>query len=49
VGDGADELAVLDNGRARHSLNDTAGLCDKIRIADLYREAFACRGVAVDI
>ena len=49
VGDGSDELAVLDDGRARHALNDTARFIKESRVGDLDRKAFIRGGVAVDL
>ena len=40
MGDGADELAVLDDGAAAHTLDDAAGFGDQIGIGDGHGEAF---------
>ena len=49
VGDGTDELAVLNDGGAAHALYDAAGLFQELSIGHFDGEAFAAFGVAVDI
>ena len=49
VGDGAHQLAVLDDGRAAHPLHDAPRHRQKVVVLDLHREAFRTTGVAVDI
>ena len=41
------ELAVLDDGRAAHSLNNTARLPEQLGVGDFYRKALAALGTSV--
>ncbi len=43
VGDGADEFAVLQNGAARHSLDNPVGFRQQFRVGDLNTQVFDFR------
>ena len=49
VGDGTDELAVLNDGGATHSLHDSAREGEKVGVGDGHGEAFGAFGVALDV
>ena len=49
MGDGADELAILNYRTPGHSLNDTAGLIYQPGIGDSYRKTFVSLRVSVYI
>ena len=44
----ADQLAVLNDGRAGHALNDAAGILQQIRVGDLDGKAFGAGRGAID-
>ena len=49
VGHGADQLAVLENGTAAHTLNDAAAFFQQVGVGDLDGEAFIGKRVTVNI